>query len=296
MAVWIIMELRQLEYFLMVSKVNSFTRAAERLYVSQPTVTNAVRSLEDELGIQLFDRSQKQAILTTEGKVFCNHVENLMHDVVKTISTINDLKNLNNGVIQIGLTPLAGIYPAPQLLAKFKNTYPALQLVFIEENVPDIHKLLIEDKLDLGITICDNNTSIKFSRLSIQELVFCCYKDHSLAEKENIELTELIHEPFITFKEGCLLRNVIVDEFTRINTMPSIAFESNHIQTIKNLIACKAGISILPKDLCENDANLTCIPLKNPLTIEVCISQKKNKYISHATQAFLNLSATLFDL
>ena len=91
------MEIRQLEYFLMVSRVNSFTRAAERLYVSQPAVTNAVRSLEEELGIQLFDRSQKQALLTTEGKIFFAHVEQIMNGISNTLEEINSLKNLSDG-------------------------------------------------------------------------------------------------------------------------------------------------------------------------------------------------------
>ncbi len=122
------MELRQLEYFLMVSKVNSFTRAAERLYVSQPAVTNAIRSLEDELGVQLFDRNQKQAFLTSEGQVFCKHVENIMRGVSKTIFEINELKNLNNGTLTLALTPIAGMGPIPQLLEKFRTKYPNIRI------------------------------------------------------------------------------------------------------------------------------------------------------------------------
>lgn len=75
------MELRQLEYFLMVSDLTSFTHAAERLYVSQPAVTNAVRTLEEELGIQLFDRSQRKVALTTEGKIFYRHIQNIMQGI-----------------------------------------------------------------------------------------------------------------------------------------------------------------------------------------------------------------------
>ena len=75
------MEIRQLEYFLAVSDTGSFTRAAERLYVSQPAVTNAIRSLEEELGIQLFDRNQKLVSLTAEGQIFATHVEQVMHGI-----------------------------------------------------------------------------------------------------------------------------------------------------------------------------------------------------------------------
>ena len=173
------MELRQLEYFLMVSKVGSFTHAAARLYVSQPAVTNAIRSLEDELGVQLFDRSQKQAFLTTEGKVFFKHVEMLMHGVSNTIFEINELKNLNNGVLTLGITPIAGMYPIPNLLESYRIKHPNIQIKFIEGNVAEVQKSLIDNKSDLGFVILgDNNTLIDYRRLSSHELVVCCSKEH----------------------------------------------------------------------------------------------------------------------
>lgn len=102
------MEIRQLEYFLTVTQAGSFTRAAERLFVSQPAITNAVRSLEEELGIQLFDRSQKQALLTAEGRIFASHVEQLMHGISNTLEEIRAIKDLASGVLRIGLTGLGG--------------------------------------------------------------------------------------------------------------------------------------------------------------------------------------------
>ncbi|WP_110955582.1 LysR family transcriptional regulator [Anaerosinus massiliensis] len=288
------MELRQLEYFLMVSKVNSFTRAAERLYVSQPAVTNAIRSLEEELGILLFDRSQKQALLTTEGQVFYNHVENVMHGVSKTISEINELKNLNTGILKLGITPLAGVAPIPQLLATFRASYPHIKISFLEENVSVVQKALIEDKIDLGIIIQgEDNNFIENLHLGTQELVVCCSKEHRFHQLPTIDLSDLVDEPLILFKHGCLLRKLIITEFEHRNTLPQITFESNHIQTIKNLVACNIGLSIIPRDLCEHDSHLAAIPLKNPIHINIAIARKKNKYLSHAAQALLNLTSSL---
>ncbi|AIF50265.1 LysR family transcriptional regulator [Pelosinus sp. UFO1] len=287
------MELRQLEYFLMVSKTNSFTRAAERLYVSQPAVTNAIRSLEEELGIQLFDRNQKQAILTTEGQVFCKHVENIMRGVSTTIFEINELKNLNNGVLTLAITPIAGTRPIPMFLKMFKKQYPNIKLSFIEGNVPEIQTLLIEDKADLGIVILgDNNILLDYTRLGSQELVVCCSKEHCFQRKNSIELSELVNEPLILLTQNCLLRKIIIKEFERLNTLPQIAFESNHIQTIKSLVACNAGLTILPQDLC--DTSLITIPLNTPVMIDIAIAIKKNKALSHAAQAFLDLAKETF--
>lgn len=136
------MEIRQLEYFLMVSRVNSFTRAAERLYVSQPAVTNAVRSLEDELGIQLFDRNQKQALLTTEGKIFYAHVEQLMNGISNTLEEINALKNLSTGTLSLGLTPLRGIPPCLLLLKEFMESYPNIKNFILRGGNRTITKII----------------------------------------------------------------------------------------------------------------------------------------------------------
>jgi DNA-binding transcriptional LysR family regulator len=287
------MELRQLEYFLMVSKTSSFTRAAERLYVSQPAVTNAIRILEEELGVQLFDRNQKQAFLTTEGQVFFNHVENIMCGVSKTIFEINELKNLNNGLLTLAITPIAGTWPIPKLLEIFRGKYPNIQLSFIEENVTEVQTALIENKADLGIVILgDNNNLLDYTLIGSQELVVCCSKDHCFQRKNSIGLSELVNEPLILLTQNCLLRKLIIIEFERLNTLPQIAFESNHIQTIKSLVACNAGLTILPYDLCDN--SLVTIPLDTPLTIDTAIAIKKNKYISHAARAFLTLAKETF--
>lgn len=283
------MELRQLECFLMVSKVNSFTRAAERLYISQPAVTNAIRNLEDELGIQLFDRTQKQAFLTTEGQIFYKHVENIMHGVANTIFEINELKNLNNGVITLGITPTAGMYPIPQILERFRAKYPNIQVTFVEEDVSEIEKLLIDDKVDLGFIITGyNNNLISYTPLASQELVVCCSKDHAFRKKNSIELSDLVNEPLILLAKNCLLRTLIVREFEKINTLPQIVFESTHIQTIKGLVACNAGLTILPQDLC--DSSLINIPLRTPIMVDVAFALKKSKHQSHAAQAFVNLA------
>ena len=94
-------EIKQLEYFLAVSETKSFTRAAERLFVSQPSVTNIIRNLEDELGIQLFERSQKQMLLTSEGRIFHSHVEHLMKGISHTLEEIAAIKNLNGGELSV---------------------------------------------------------------------------------------------------------------------------------------------------------------------------------------------------
>lgn len=174
------MELRQLEYFLMVSDLASFTRAAERLYVSQPAVTNAVRSLEEELGIQLLDRSQRKVTLTAEGKIFYRHIQNIMQGISTTLNEINDLKSHNRGHLTIGVTPLAGITSTSRLLAEFRAAYPNISISIAEHNVGQLLELLHSDKLDFAFVFDlteQERTRLNILPLACEELMVCCAAD-----------------------------------------------------------------------------------------------------------------------
>lgn len=121
------MEFRQLEYFLAVKNAGSFTRAAEHLYVSQPAVTSAIRSLESELGITLFDRSQGKASLTAEGRIFSAHVEEIMKGVVTTIRDMDAMKSLSSGTLAIGISSFLSLPSVLSLIARFLSDHPGIE-------------------------------------------------------------------------------------------------------------------------------------------------------------------------
>ena len=121
------MEIRQLEYFLAVKNAGSFTRAAEHLYVSQPAVTSAIRSLESELGITLIDRSQGKASLTAEGRIFSAHVEEIMKGVVTTIRDMDAMKSLSSGTLAIGISSFLSLPSVLSLIARFLSDHPGIE-------------------------------------------------------------------------------------------------------------------------------------------------------------------------
>lgn len=290
------MELKQLECFLMVSKLKSFTLAAEQLYISQPGVTTAIKKLEEELGVQLFVRNKKNAILTAEGRVFFNHIEIIMHDVSQAITKVTELKNLNSGTISIGISPVTGISVVSFLLAKFRNLYPALNLVFVEAGSTSIQKQLEEDKLDLGLIIANENTEmLETVDLGIQELVACLPSYHMLKGKENLSFSALEKECFILFKEDCPIQKLILQAFKTLDITPHVSFESNAIQTIKRLIVCGAGIAILPTEAIENDNNFVGVPLSPPLHVPIHLAHKKSKHLSHAAQTLYDFIKTSYN-
>lgn len=286
------MEIRQLEYFLMVREAGSFTRAAERLYVSQPAVTNAIRGLEEELGIQLFDRSQKIAALTAEGRIFASHVEKIMHGISNTVEEIHALKNLSAGVLNLGLTPLGGIRNCAELLKAYRKACPDIQVTLMEDNADKLQQALLEDKLDVAILAADQEAgSLTYRALPSEELVVCCRRQHAFRRRNIISLADLVEERLILLDASCLFRQHLVKLFEQANCLPQIVFESRHVQTIKSLVAAGCGLTILPESLCEEDGRLVTIPLEPALYLHPKVVWKTSRPLSHAAEAFVALLA-----
>ena len=284
------MEIRQLEYFLMVREAGSFTRAAERLYVSQPAVTNAIRSLEEELGIQLFDRSQKLATLTAEGRIFASHVEKIMHGITTTVEEIHALKNLTSGVLMLGLTPLGGMRSIVHQLQAYHLAFPDIQIALREEDTTGLQQALLEDKIDLAIFAAPaGNPALSSLELATEELVICCSRRHPLHRRNTLALTDLAGEELILLPKSCLYRQNIIEAFEQAESLPRILFEAQSVQTIKGLVAAGCGISILPESLVEDDGELATIPLEPPLSLTSSVFWKTGHHLSHAAEAFLGL-------
>ena len=283
------MELRQLEYFLMVSDLTSFTRAAERLYVSQPAVTNAVRSLEEELGIQLFDRSQRKVSLTTEGKIFYRHIQNIMQGISTTLSEINDLKSHNRGHLTIGVTPLAGIPSTSRLLAEFRTAYPNISISLVEDNVRTLLELLHTNKLDFAFVFDlpeQEQARLHCLPLPQEELMVCCSRYHRLCRMNSVTLAALTEESFLLMETHCHFRRLLVKHFEEADSMPPVSMECSQVQLLKSLVAAEAGLSILPACIIDRDTELSAAPLAPPIYLHPALVYKADRLLSHAAQAF----------
>ena len=281
------LELRQLEYFLAVNATGSFTRAAERLYVSQPAVTNAIRSLEDELGILLFDRRQKLASLTAEGKIFAAHVEQVMQGISQTLEEIDAMKNLTSGILNVGLNPFCTLEEFCHVIQSFSKSYPAIKLKLIEADDAELVKLLIDDKLDLAILCAPNECNVlSTQKLPLQEIVVCCSRKHSLHRQNSITTTDFLAEPLLlpeatsSYVKELRRKLNLADQ----KLQPTITVAQIH--TITTLVAANLGISLLPEAICDN--NIATITMQPPIYLEPFLAWKSNHHLSHAAEAFLH--------
>ncbi len=283
------MELRQLEYFQMASRLRNITRAAQRLRVSQPNITVAIKKLESELGVQLFDRSQKQLTLTPEGAVFLRRIEVAMRNIEDAILEVNDYKQLQKGTIKIGIPPMMGAYLFPKVFSGFRQLHPHLDVLLYEEGSLSILEKLESDELDFGIIIVPDSTpNLNVLRMSRNQLMVCVAQKSPLAEKSKITARDIAASDLIMMKEGAYLREVVQNKLTALKISPRTVLESSQIVTIKGLVAHEVGIAFLLDFICENSSDIKAIPFCEPIFVDIGLAWKRERYVSNAAQAFID--------
>lgn len=282
------MELRQLEYFQMTARLHNITRAAERLRVSQPNITVAIKKLEAELGILLFDRSQKQLALTPEGEVFLARIEVALRNIQDAVLEVDDYKQLQKGTIKIGIPPMMGAYLFPKIFSSFQKTYAHLDIYLHEEGSVSIREQLERDELDFGIIILSGASNrLQMLPITRSQIVACVPESSPLAKKPCLMKEDLMRENVIMLKEGSFLRQTIFGKLHEQNLTPNIILESNQVVTIKGLVASGVGISFLLDMVLEDAPGIHALPLEEPLFVDVGLAWKKDRYISKAAQAFI---------
>lgn len=287
------MDIRQLEYFQTVANLRSITKAAHQLYVSQPTITIAIQKLEQELELPLFDRNQKQFVLTKEGQMFLDRITDVLSRLQDAVSEINEHKNLQKGYLRIGIPPMIGSCLFPEIIAGFTSAYPHLKLDIFEDGSLNVRQSLKQEALDIGIinlmNISDDFLSIPLSR---QEFLVCLHHSHSLAKNKKIDIKQLQNENFILFNETTCNRQMVMQECLNNDFIPKVILSTNQIATMKSLVAKNSGICFLTKSVAHNSPEIVTIPLKNPLFLEFGLTWKKEKTLSAAAKAFIQFINT----
>ena len=285
------MELRQLEYFQMASRLKNITRAAERLRVSQPNITVAIKKLEGELGIQLFDRSQKQLSLTPEGAVFLGRVEVALRNIQDAVLEVNDYKQLQKGTIKIGIPPMMGAYLFPKIFSSFQRRYSHLDVYLHEEGSVAIREQLERDELDFGIIIIpDTSPNLQLLPMARSQIVCCVPENSDLTARKAITLQDIEDRNLIMLKEGSFLRQTMLQKMKTAGVTPNIVLESNQVVTIMGLVASGVGNAFLLDMIVRDTPGIRALPLATPVFVDVGLAWKRDRYISRAAQSFIEFS------
>ncbi|WP_085992237.1 LysR family transcriptional regulator [Oceanobacillus senegalensis] len=286
------MELRQLEYFMAVSKELHFTRAAEKLNIAQPTLSQQIKSLEDEVGIPLFDRIGKKTALTEAGNILLRHSQRVFYELEQAQARLRDLNGLQRGKLTIGSLLTCVNYLLPPAILTFKRLYPNIELSVLGLRSGDIKKGLLENDLDLGITFLPiEEEEFEFIPLFTEELSLAVPLDHPFAQMNKVEMKELKNVPIILLPENYFLRQLVDTYCTEIGITLEPSLEMTTLESLIHMVSEGIGVTILPAPYLDNLKNnqIVNVKLMNPTPKrKIGFVFRKDKFMCTATRAFID--------
>ena len=290
------MELRQLEYFCNVGEYENFTRAAQNLHVSQPSVTKAIKALESELQLTLIDRTQKKISLTAEGKVFLNYAQKIMQDVEEARQSMQQFKTRKENTIKFGLPPMIEAYLFPDFFIKFRAAYPNIELDIQEfSDSSEICQKLKDGTLDFGIVLAPANSKHKLSiKLLSDKYSLCLPKNHRLVNHSKVTFDDLKDEKFILQQDGTYQHKMICECCAKCGYSPNILLSTSQLKTIKQLVTNEAGISLLPNFVLNAETDFCRKDISPPMNFDVSLAWGKSKVLPNNYNKFIDFVKSSF--
>lgn len=286
------MEIRQLQIFLAVAEELNFTRAAERAHCVQSNVTAQIQSLEQELGVPLFERLGRRVLLTDAGRRLMPYAE-------KVLGTINAARkavshgDVPQGPLYVGASESVLTYRLPGVLKKFRENYPAVELVFRPCWDERLTELLESGKLDLVISMLDEieNPRLKWIRLLTERMIVIAGPEHPLSPGRKIAPEDLNGQTLLLTEPGCAYRKRLDKIVAARNLRPASITEFTSSEAIKECVALGMGLGVLPKIVASSELRerrLVALEWQGPaLDIATHVVWHKDKWRSAAFEAFL---------
>ncbi|WP_411344155.1 cidABC operon transcriptional activator CidR [Paenibacillus sp. WLX1005] len=288
------MDIRHLEYFMEVVRTGSFTKAAEALFITQPTISKTIRSLEEELGAPLFNRIGRTVELTDAGRVIEQQAQTIVKSFQSLSSQLDDLRNLESGHLRIGLPPMIGSRFFPQIIGEFHQLYPNVTIQLFEDGGKKVESDVVNGSLDIGMTVLPvaENVLEHFS-FREEKLNLLVPTTHRLVGRKQVEMKELAEDSFIIFREDFTLHGRIIDSCIKAGFQPRVIYESSQWDLISEMVGAGLGIALLPETICSqiNQEHLHIIPGIQPvIPWQLGMIWHRERYLSFAAREWLRFT------
>lgn len=286
------MELYQLGYFIEIARQRHFTRAAERLRMAQPALSQQMKNLEAELGTTLFIRGKKETQLTAAGKALLPRAEALLAQAEAAKAAVTDVGQVRGGRLVVAAIPSVCACLLPELLHAFGREHPRVELQLIEDSSERVAESVESGHADLGFLQLPANKAAFESRVLITEpFVLLLASSHALAGEKEVSLKQLAAESFIFYKGRA--RDSALEACRKAGFEPRIACESGELETVRALVAARVGIAIVPQLAASVlPKNVCAVSLKQPgLQRQIAAVWKKGGGLSPAGAELLEMAA-----
>jgi DNA-binding transcriptional LysR family regulator len=291
------MDLFQLEVFVAVAREGSFSRAAEKLYRTQPAVSQAIRKLEGELGEPLFDRSSRDGHLTDAGRVLHEYAHKLLNLRTEASAALVDLREMRKGRLNIAANEYTCLYLLP-VLARFRRLYPLVKVTVQRSLASRIPHRILEHEVELGMLSFNPDDPLLRSIVVYRdELALVVYPRHTLARARQVSIRQLGVESFVAHHVPSPYRDKVIQAFKRNRTELNMDAELPTIEAIKKFVILENGVALVPAITVERELSrgeLVRIPVADlKLERKLRLVYRKGTKLSHAGRAFLKIAEAM---
>ena len=284
------MEVHQLRYVCAIADTGNFSRAAERCKVAQPSLSQQVQKLEDDLGVKLFDRLGRSIRLTEAGRAFIPRARAILEQMDAARTSAADKNADLRGSVTVGVIPTVAPYRMPGYAASFTKKFPDAKLRIIE----DTTSVLVQGLRDLSIDVAILALPLRHKDLELfpirtEPLFAVLRKNHPRARAKSLALKDLRGESFVMLRDGHCFRDLSLDTCTRARVTPNIAFESGQFSSLLGMVATGIGVSLIPEMAIDRNVNCRYVRLSDAqATRTIVAAVVRGRSFNRVQQAFLS--------
>lgn len=288
----VIMEFRQIEYFQVVSLLKNYTKAAEQLHMSQPSISVSIQKLEEELGVKLLERDNKKVVLTREGAIFLREGELVLKQAEHLKHVMDDLRHDGKRALKLAFPSTAGAWLWPVLLRDFASEYPSIELCIQDESTYEILEEIKKDELEIGFGVWDESMDdeIETHPLMEDELKLLVPAGSRLAAGGNVDIRSLDGMKVIMYRKGASFSEGV---FLRMLTRYQVTIRLQYVReqsTVFNMVAQNLGVAVVlddRTDLIRNNSSLRTVKFREPITYVTGFFWKKDRHLSSSARKLI---------
>jgi LysR family hydrogen peroxide-inducible transcriptional activator len=284
------MEFHQLRYVCAIADTGSFSRAAERCQIAQPSLSQQVLKLEKDLGAKLFDRLGRSVRLTEAGRAFLPYARSILSQRETARSSVADKCADVRGCVAVGAIPTIAPYLMPRYTATFTKKYPEAKLRIVEETTPILVESLRDLSIDLAILALPlRHKDLELVPLRTEPLFAVLPRNHPLAAAKSLALKDLRGESFVMLRDGHCFRDLSIAACTHARVTPRIAFESGQFSSLFGMVAAGVGISLVPEMAIDTHAGCRYVRLNDARATRTIVAAiLRGRSFNRVQQAFLS--------
>src|SRR5215469_10496742 len=284
------MEFHQLRYVCAIAETGSFSRAAEHCHVAQPSLSQQVLKLEEDLGAKLFDRLGRSVRLTEAGRAFLPHARSILHQMEAARTGVEDKRTDVRGSVAVGIIPTIAPYLMPQFVAVFSKKYPDAKLRILEETTPVLVESLRNLSTDIAILALPlRHKEFQIYPLRTEPMYAALAKDHPRAGAKSLSLRDLRGEQFVMLRDGHCFRDLSLAACTRAKVNPRVAFESGQFSSLLGMVAAGVGVSLVPEMAVDKSARCSYVRISDAQASRTIVAAVlRGRSFNRVQQAFLD--------